>query len=251
MSVENVVRNRNQLVKTVGKAGLNIAYPDDFELYIFAFELLASNGNTIKYFIFPVNPSNIRESSTFITKVTKTTGGVQVLRSDQFIPTDISVSGSFGRKFRVLLGSDYKDFVQSLSFGLDGSKPQFDARIKTGYGTCKVLESICNDSISVSPESGGPKTLIFHNLALGNSYVVEVVNLTFEQSESSNMIWNYNLTLKSIAPLSHFQTRKQNQKNAFNLILTNAIQGSVDSLVNELTMNLAKGEQNLNTQLRT
>lgn len=243
MSLETAIAKRAGALTTIGKAALNVKFPDEFELYVLAFELTDSLGKTLKYFIFPVNPSSIDESKPYIVNIKKTQGGVSVLSSNQFNPVDINLSGSFGRKFRVLLGGDYTDFISSFkdesgsitkSSFKKRTKEFFDERVKTGYGSCKVLESIIEASKELDV-FGKPKVLIFHNLALGNSYIVKTTNLRFTQSQESNMIWNYSLSLKGVAKLSSFSSSREREEQTKRLVASGFAQKRVDGLLNTLT----------------
>lgn len=254
MSIENAVSRRAGLLTQVGKSALNIMYPNEFELYLIALELVWFNGNkdnalgstTLSYFIFPVMPSSFDETKNKLTNIKKTLGGVSVLSSSGFNPTDISISGSFGRKFRVLLQTDYQDLISgfqtngktTLSSILSGGVNVFDSMTKTGYGCCKVLESIydaAGEQILDSSTGVSNTALILHNLALGNSYFVKPLNLRFSQSQDSNMIWNYNLNLKSIAPLDSIYDNKDLQNQRQRLVISGYVQDRVDQTVNKIT----------------
>lgn len=243
MSIENVVRKRTELVERVGKTALNVKYPDEFELYVIALELVDSKSNTLEYFIFPVMPNSIDESQPYINNIRKTQSGVSVMSSNNFNTVDINISGSFGRKFRVLLGADYKEFISSFksesgkvtkSSFKKGIKDSFDKRIKTGYGCYKVLEDIIKQSGQLDLY-GGVKTLIFHNLALGNSYIVKPLTLRPSQSQESNMIWNYTLNMKGIGNLKSLSSAKDLQEQRRRLVISGFTQSRVDGLLNTLT----------------
>lgn len=235
MSLEGAISKRTESLTRVGKIGLNVQFPTEFELYVLAFELIDSNSNTLQYFIFPVNPSSLEQSENFNSNVKKTQNGVVVLSSPNFIPLDISLSGTFGRKFRVLLGSDYKSFINSFKNSLkEGVKDFFDERVKSGYGCCKILEEIIRESNKLD-EYGGVKTLILHNLAFGNSYIVIPTNLRFSMSQESNMIWNYQLSLKAIGDRSIFTKAKQQTEQRFRLVLSGFLQSRVDNTLNTIT----------------
>lgn len=240
MSIENATFRRDDLLQTIGKSALNLAFPDEFELYVLAFELLNQKGETLSYFIFPTNPSTLDESQPEITNIKKTLGGVVSLSSPSFIPPDITLTGNFGRRFRVLLGQDYTELLGGFSNGpVEGVKQLFSNKIKTGYGCIKVLESLVRDSKKIDSENG-VKTLIFHNLALGNSYVVKPLGLRFTQSQESNMIWNYNLTLKGIAPLKALYTDSELTSARSKLIITGYLQTQANRAVNELSSSLER-----------
>lgn len=243
MSVENAVRKRTELVERLGKATLNVKYPDEFELYVIALELVDSKSTTLEYFIFPVMPNSIDENQPYINNIKKTQSGVSIMSSNNFNPVDINISGSFGRKFRVLLGTDYKDFVSSFksesgkitkSSFKKGVKDFFDKRVKTGYGCYKVLEDIIKQSGQLD-SYGGVKTLIFHNLALGNSYIVKPLSLRPSQTQESNMIWNYTLNMKGVADLKSLSSAKDLQEQRKRLVISGFTQSRVDGLLNTLT----------------
>lgn len=242
MSIENAVRNKAVLLEQVGKSTLNTKYPKEFELYLCALELINEDGKTLRYFVFPVMPSNLEETQGHITNIKKTLAGVTVLSTPTFVPIDISISGNFGRKFRILLGADYVDFISSFKTE-DGKVTQdsvakgigqtFDERIKTGFGCCKILEDIVNESNKV--DENGIRSLIFYNPAFGNSYLVKPMNLKFSQSQETNMIWSYSLQLKAIASLESLQTSAEIEDEAKRLNTTGYVQKQVDRVVSGLT----------------
>lgn len=250
MSIENAVRKRALLLENIGQTALNIKYPKEFELYVVALELINQQNVTEKYFVFPVMPSSFDESTTYINNVKKTLGGVVALSSTNFVPTDISLTGNFGRKFRVLLGTDYKDFVSSFvdngkltkESAKEGVYELFDERVKTGYGCCKILEDLVNQKNHLS-FANGMKRLVFHNLAFGNSYIVKPQSIAFSQSQESNMIWNYRLNLKTIAPLDALYSNSEQEEQRKRLGTTAFIQKGVDNVVNNLTGLVGKANE--------
>jgi hypothetical protein len=261
LSLVTAIANRNIVIAEAGKNALNIKYPKEFELYVIALELTDENFNTLKYFVFPINPSSLEENIPQVTNIKKTNSGVSVLKNPTFVPTDITLSGTFGRGFKVLLGDKYEDFVSSFSTYStyegeitgtkvtnaslkDGLKQTFDDRIKTGYGCIKILEEIVKESVKLG-KNGEVRKLIFHNPALGNSYFVEAGTLRLFQNEQTNMIWNYSLPLKSIAPLESRYTKKQMESIAIQLNVTNHIQKRVNALVRNVSKMLAKGVEAL------
>jgi hypothetical protein len=111
MGVQAAIAQRNGLLNSIGRSGLNMKYPDEFELYVIALELTDENFITQQYFVFPINPSSIEETEPKLTNIRKTLGGITVLRNTTFVPTQISLSGTFGRNFKVLIGEKYEDFT--------------------------------------------------------------------------------------------------------------------------------------------
>lgn len=230
------------LLIQIGRPALNARYPKEFELYMCALELIDQEGATLRYFIFPVMPSNIDESQPQITNIKKSLAGITVLSNPTFVPGDISLSGNFGRKFKVLLGVDYTDLISSFSTQggqltsssvIEGASDFFDKRVKTGYGCCKILEEIIAESKAVDEK--GVRRLIFYNPALGNNYLVKPTSLRFSMSQESNMIWNYSLNLKTIASLESLNSISQTQQSEERLITTGYIQQQAQKILSSLT----------------
>jgi len=231
---------------------LNVKYPKEFEIYLCALELQDADGKSLQYFIFPIMPSTMDEEVGKLTNVKKSALGVTVLSTSSFVPTDINLVGSFGRNFKVLLGSSYKDLVG----GYDNLTPKsllkkvtddvFDTRVKTGYGCIKILEDLI---YQVDNTEGGVKRLVLYNLASGNNYIVEPLRFRISQSEGSPMIWNYSLQLKSVMKLETFMTDKELQEERLKLNAVGILQKTVNTVVNNLTKVLADSEPKTRTQV--
>lgn len=230
MSVESAFLKYTGLASTIGKKAISALYPNDFELYITAFELVSGDGNTEAYFIFPIQPFSISEQNRPIQNIKKTLGGITVLNTQTFSPTDTILQGNFGRKFKFLLGKEYVNFSAFL-LQPNISKPEFasefDGSIKTGYGCIKVLESIIKKSNTLY--NGKPYALYMYNLALGQSYLVKITSYDFYQNQENNMIWHYNLAIKSLLPVDKIKETSQ-RSLAFNLAANQVLQKSVDSV---------------------
>jgi hypothetical protein len=229
MSVAVVRGEFLKLAVDVGREAIHALYPNEFEFYSCAFELTDSVGKTLDMLIFPVMPNAITESSTAISNIKKTAAGVVVLTNPTFIPVDIDINGTFGRMFRFMLGrsGENADFTALLlRNGL--SQSEFSRQIKTGYGVCKVLEKIIADSYTLD-NYNATKRLYFYNLALNHNYLVEVQNLVFSQNKESNMMWQYSVKMKGIAPINQIIGTK-NEKSKIRFIMT---QRNVNKFVNE------------------
>ncbi len=199
------------------RSALHLSFPNDFEYYMMALELTDYEGRTIDYFVFPVNPDMYRQDEPSVTTIRKTMGGVSAVGNSSFVPIPIRINGNFGRKFRLMIGkdSDTPDFgvanystlsgvVNKEGFinGIGGKfkKATINSRVKTGYGATKILQAICDKS--KADIDGKPNRLYFYNPAFGVNYLVKLVNFSPIQShDSSNMIWNYELSLTAIALL--------------------------------------------------
>lgn len=238
MSLDSVKRAFISKTGALGKVGLNGLYPNDFELYVFALELVNSKGDTEEYFILPINPTNFEETQPANTSIIKTMGGVVTIDSNTFDPVDIVMSGNFGRRFKALLGGELIDFgalsYSSKSGAFSASKAGdqfkksiFNSRIKTGYGCIKILESISKKSTSLD-QFNKPYSLYLYNLALGNSYLIKIMNLNFKQDMSSNRIWNYTMQIKGIGEMDSIEGGRSQGSLSASLATTKVIQGAAN-----------------------
>lgn len=200
-----------------GNANLHALYPEEFEYYAIALELLDSKGNTEMYLAFPVMPNSVNENLVNINNIQKTIGGIIINNTPAFMPFDINISGTFGRKFK--FASNLTDNVENAdSFGTgyymdsdlssagneEVSEPKtdvFSQTVKTGYGLTKILKKIYN-ATSKLDTFNKTRTLILYNLSLNSNYVVEPRSLNLSQSNENNMMWNYNMTVKAVAPVN-------------------------------------------------
>lgn len=240
--LDAAVAGRNAILNTIGSTGLHLEFPDEFEIYVCAFELVDKNLNTLQYFIFPINPSSISETRPEITNIKKTSGGVTVLSNPTFIPTDISLNGNFGgKKFKFLMGETYQSLISTFQTDSGyssgsiarGIQNVFNENIKTGYGCIKILEKIL-DGLKIV-DNLSPRKLIFYNLALNHSYFVNPLSSSFNQSQESNMIWNYSITLKSIMPVeSIVASSSEKLKSNTQLTVDGAVQKSVQGVLNSI-----------------
>jgi len=193
-----------------------------------SFELVDSDDKTVDMFVFPVMPEQMSERIMDITNIKKTNSGVSVVKTPSFVPTEISIRGNFGRKFKFLIGNKRVD-TSVLAYSVQSgnymnyfgemnirNKP-FSNTIKTGYGAFKVLQAILHKS-KLPDRKNNPMKLYFYNPALGNSYLVSNPELTQQQTQESNMIWNYSLSFKSIAPIAVRSV--QNNKSSLTRIMT-------------------------------
>ena len=228
MAASDVQIEYRKKLGLLGKAGINAAYPNDFEYYMVAFELIDSKGRSVDYFSFPVLPNNIKESQPELNNIKKTAGGIVVIDNDSFIPTEISLSGTFGRKFKFILDTNRLSFG-GLSLSKDGglkATNEFSSFAKTGYGAIKMVENIKRKSRSLD-NFGKSHRLIFYNPVLGNNYIVKFVDFSHSQDiESSNMLPNYDISLRSIGVLGSDSTLLDLAINLGSGVVQKAINGA-------------------------
>lgn len=179
---------------------LHSLFPEDFEHYTMALEIVNNTtGVTTDRFIFPVLPDNISIVNTKVTNVRKTAQGVSVMNNNSFIPIDIKIDGTFGRKFKLMIGS-YETNAPSPFTGNGGMIPSipFALTVKTGYGALKMMERLYEKS--TRSVNGTTNTLILYNMTYNQQYVVKLLNLQSNQGVSENMIWKYSLSMQAVSP---------------------------------------------------
>lgn len=239
MSLQSSARRFQSLNRSLGKRALNALFPDDFELYIFAFELVNSDDVTEDYFILPINPSNITEPSTPIQLIRKTAGGITTLNTVTFAPTTINIQGNFGRQLKFLAGSVLVNFsAMGFKPSLGKIKSIFSKSFKTGYGCYRELERIMEKSNTLDGK-GQPYSLYFYNLALGHNYLVKYTELTPSMNQESNMIWNYSLTLKSLCKVEDI-VKKDKRSLTAAMSAKSLLQTSVNNVANSISTLIPK-----------
>lgn len=187
-------------INGLSRVTLNSLYPREFEAYLISLELVDYNDNIQEYFTFPINPNYISKTEPRVKSIDRTFGKIIVNKSDQFVPKDLVIKGNFGRDFKVVLRHKGEvTFNSILNKTTFFSSEEFNPIIKSGYGSLKLLQNICQKS--EESINGLHNKLYLHNYLLGESYLVEVIDMTEDQSIASNMMWGYTLRLKIISPV--------------------------------------------------
>lgn len=238
-TLNTVLEQARTVMDVIGKSALHVLAPDNFEYYLCSLELLDSMGNSKGFLSFVVMPNNYMESRTQIATVTKTQSGVNTLFNSTFVPRDISLQGTFGRKLRLLLGmKEVKDDSDKSipffngSWGKDGK----GVLIKTGYGLTKMLQKMVNTAYTLDKQ-GGPHILLFSNYSLNTNYVVEILQDTYSQSVENNMLWFYSLEMKAVAPQSAVLRGEDFNKTAqfISSVTSNAIAKGLGDILKSVT----------------
>lgn len=227
------------LVNNIGKAGANSIFPKEIEYYFMAFELIDSLDRVVDYFALPVLPSSFKRSEASLMNIKNTNRGISVTDTSKFVSINFNISGNFGKRLKLLLGTQNVNFnVISFSssqgvFSKDQIGQQvnrfsvFNTSVKTGYGCTKLIQSIFDKSRALD-ESGNPYKLIFYNPTFGESHIVKLKDFSFSQNEQNNMIWQYDINFTAIAPL-----KSVTLKSVVRLGLQNLNEG-INQIVNDL-----------------
>lgn len=202
--VNTAAQNVQSIAWTMGRALLHQMAPDNFEYYNCSLELFDGSLNSVGYMEFVVMPNNIVETKTNMLQITKTTSAVVTTFNSTFNPVDISIQGSFGRKLRILMGMREPDKIENTlkritngNFGINFMGGE--VMVKTGYGLVRMLDKIVRQNMMLD-SNNKPHFLVFRNYALNSAYVVEVLQHSYSQSLENNMIWNYNIEMRGVAP---------------------------------------------------
>jgi len=213
----------DKLVQEIGRAGVHALFPNDFEFYMIMLELVDSIGKTIDFLAFPVAPEKLNYEDPRLVNIKKSLGGISSLDTETFAPKTITMSGTFGRKFKLLIGkpttsaennaksSDSGFFEKEISEGLNIKRQVFDPKYKTGYGVLKILESIVNKSSGLDL-NGEPYRLYLYNPSLNHSFLVKINKFTMSQDKNnSNMMWRYDLMMTAIAPIQSLRDKAKEE----------------------------------------
>jgi hypothetical protein len=224
IDIEGVKRDFKNLAETLGRGALHALYPKEFEFYMFALELTTFDGDTIDYLTFPVMPSNITKAENNRINVKKSFGAVTVINSKSFTPSDLTISGTFGRSFKILIESGSPTIFNGLKYSyktgiwdpndidqsyLKNDSRNFNPAIKTGYGVIQALKSIIAKS-AATDDKGRSMKLYCYNLGMGESYLcVPTPNpLTIKLNDKdNNMLPSYSLSLTTIALITGTTTQ--------------------------------------------
>jgi hypothetical protein len=202
MSLEGAILDT---VHEVGRAAANAIFPDEIEYYAITLELVNSKGDTEDFITFPVNPSAVNYDDRTLVSIKKTMGGVTALDSSTFVPKNISLNGTFGRSFKLLLAPTLDKASVLGVRGIKGLEIQssiINTKLKTGYGALKVLEKILLKSSTLDIYDK-PYQLFLYMPMSGHNFLVKKESFKISQDEqTSNMMWKYNLSLTALAPLS-------------------------------------------------
>lgn len=237
-----------ELTVDIGKAGVNALFPNEFEYYAVTLELTDSQGNTVEYLTFPVSPESMSYNNTTLVNIKKGMSAISALDNETFQPRKIEMTGTFGRKFKILLNSEIGKtspdgandtaangvFETSKSNDVNVKKAIFNAKLKTGYGTTKILEAIVEKSKGFDIYNQSHR-LYLYNPALGHNWLVKVNSINFSQDRtSSNMLWKYNIQLTAIAPVEKIRTVSSGKKSLPVSTGIAILQDGLSSLVNKL-----------------
>lgn len=236
-AITSVIENTLNAAMTVGKAALHAMAPDNYEYYMCSLELIDCSGNQVGFISFVVMPNNITESTTPIQTQTKTKNGMVTLFNNSFAPVNISLQGTFGRKFKIVTdmvdpSEKGKNFFNSNIGKIAG----IGIAVKSGYGLTRVLQYILKKTNELDTQ-GRPYILLFNNYSFNSSYVVDVMSYSFNQSIENNMLWFYELQLKAIAPGSAVRSSKQNNAQLLKVVASNAIAQGLTNVINDVKRN--------------
>ncbi len=243
MNLESI-GNRSALsvAESVGESALHMLAPDNYEYYQCSLELLDVEKNQVGFISFVVMPNNISESRPTLQTQTKTNSGIVTTFNDSFAPVNITLQGTFGRRFRIVTGivdpspKQWNGWGNFFNGNMGKALFGFETAYKSGYGLTKVLKYILEKSTELDSR-GRPYILLYNNYAFNTSYVVDVVNSSFNQSIENNRLWFYEISLKAVAPGSAVQTSGKKNAKLLKTVASNAIAQGLSNIVGDVKRN--------------
>ena len=162
--------NAWSITESIDESVLHMLAPDNYEYYMCSLELIDCQSNQVGFISFVVMPNNISESASPIQTQVKTKGGLVTMFNDTFAPVNISIQGTFGRRFRLVTGVVNPADKRWAGWGnfFNGNLGKAMFRIETaylsGYGLTKVMKYILEHATKLD-SNGMPYVLIFNNSA--------------------------------------------------------------------------------------
>lgn len=245
-------REIRDLSTEIGRAGVNALYPNEFEYYAVTLELTDSQGDTVEYLTFPVSPESMMYDNATLVNVKKSMAGVTALDNETFQPRNIEMTGTFGRKFKILLNNELGEvnirksedstvnghFNTFKANAVNVKTAIFDPKLKTGYGTLKVLEAIIEKSRGLD-KNNQPHRLYLYNPALGHNWLVKVRSVNFQQDRTnSNMLWKYNLQLAALAPVESVNDANLGGLKLSESTRVSVLQAGLSKLLNKISSSI-------------
>lgn len=222
---------------------LHTKFPNDFEYYLVAVEVRDYGASIDKpvikgSLIFPVNPERIILMEKKLSKLTKTFKGVVINEFETFVPFPINLSGTFGRKLRMLYGSKLSskgaEFDATYKAGVQGKTL---ASFKTGYGVLKELQHLFQLS-RMSNEKGKPYRTIFYNLMFSSVYIVELQEFKPTMTQDKNRLWYYDLQMMVVSPYSQSSYEELVGDEMKRIMTYNAIEKGLNKFIDNSTITL-------------
>lgn len=222
MSNKVLINKFKSAIISGGRATLHAMKPDEFEYYACTFELLNSDFSIDRIFHFPVNPSGISINHQNLVTIRKLSQGYLSQFNTSFVGKTISMSGTFGRRFRLILLRDGDDSTNDL-------------KLRTGYGATKMMEDVMNRLYKLD-KFKFPRFLIFHNYMFNQSLVVEITNYQMAQSMENNMMWNWSIEMKAVADAKNITFTSDRKSELNKLLAESVVSKSVNDILGNITV---------------
>ena len=241
-SANSGITSALSVAESVGESALHMLAPDNYEYYQCSLELLDVEKNQVGFNSFVVMPNNISESRPTLQTQVKTNSGIVTTFNDSFTPVNITLQGTFGRRFRIVTGivdpspKRWNGWGNFFNGNMGKAAFGFETAYKSGYGLTKVLKYILEKSTKLDSR-GRPYILLYNNYAFNTSYVVDVVNSSFNQSIENNRLWFYEISLKAVAPGSAVQTEGKKNAKLLKTVASNAIAQGLSNIVGDVKRN--------------
>jgi hypothetical protein len=218
--------------------------------YVLHIELENKVTKEIEDFLdFPIMPQQIELTSEFMTTVTKTQGSTVVISNSSYMPTIMTISGTFGDKNVV---DTYGVIPDNIAIGSSGNP--IDAISVTLDKYYRDSNATTGQSETVPLTMTGYAILKYFDALLekhrkSDLYNLNVFNLTFDQqmtvmpikkdfsiTADKNGLWFYSVTFQSVKD----STSQTDVKGDYELALSQRMEAKRQA-VEEYNKNIAKG----------
>lgn len=195
----------------------------------------------VDFLDFPIMPQQIELTNEFMTTVTKTQGSTVVISNNSYMPTIMTISGTFGNKNVVdvyrkipesetLKISTTRDFYYRDSEATSG-KSENELGIMTGYAILKYF-----DALLEKHRLSDLYNLNIFNLTFDQQFTCVALKKDFNMTVDKNGLWFYSVTFQSVKD----STSENNVKAEYEEALSQRMEAKRQA-VEEHNKNILKG----------
>ncbi len=246
MSINQVREKLKSETRRLGRRTMAALYPKEFDYAMITLELIDSDFKTVEAFTFPIMPENMSEDETTLVNVVKTFGGVVSIDNSTFNPTNITISGTFGRDIKIIVNKKPFQFAgvqlnfknRKLTADIVKKDAEFISFAKTGHGCVQILKSFAKKQNQLD-DQGRPYFLVMYAPILNMNYIIKINSIIQSMNnDSNNLIPRYDLLITSLAPIESIG-RNEVIKRLQNLAISE-IQGALNDIAISIRKSLKK-----------
>ena len=196
----------------------------------------------VDFLDFPIMPQQIELTSEFMTTVTKTQGSTVVVSNNSYMPTIMTISGTFGNKNVVDVYDKIYDIrnLDSIKVTMDNiyndpeatsGKEEVVPLAMTGYAVLKYF-----DALLEKHRLSDLYNLNIFNLTFDQQFTCVALKKDFNMTVDKNGLWFYSVTFQSVKD----STSNTDVKGDYELALSQRMEAKRQA-VEEHNKNILKG----------